>query len=223
MSSARVLGRPSAFLFDCDGVLVDTVAATEAAWSAWSEVHAPHFDMSRDMVHGQRAVETISAFVSADALDEALEDLVLRELSVVGETLAIPGAVAFTSSLPRERWAAVTSGGRRLAVPRLEAAGIALPEHLVTADDVERGKPDPEPYRRGAALIGVPVSECVVFEDAPAGIAAARAAGAAWVVGVGAGAFTPWSDGSLPDVVVPDLTAVRFDDGDLVILRELSS
>ena len=68
----------------------------------------------------------------------------------------------------------------------------------------------------------MPIAECVVFEDAPAGIAAARAAGAGWVVGVGAGAFVPWSDGARPDVVVPDLSAVRLVDGELVIEAELA-
>jgi sugar-phosphatase len=221
MTSIRALCRPSALLFDCDGVLVDSLAAAEAAWLAWAETYAPGFDLARDLVHGKRAVDTIVTLVAPDTVDRAVEDLVERELETVGGTTAIPGAVELTASstasLPAGRWVAVTSGPRRLALARLDAAGIALPERLVTAEDVQRGKPDPEPYRRGAEHAGVAVGECVVFEDAPAGIAAARAAGAGWVVGVGAGALTPWSDGSLPDVVVPDLTAVRLADGELLV------
>jgi sugar-phosphatase len=218
----RVLCRPSALLFDCDGVLVDSLEAAEAAWLAWAGDYAPDFDLERDLVHGKRAVDTIAQFVSADGLDEAVEDLVRRELETVGGTAAVPGAVELTRSLPAGRWVAVTSGPRRLAEARLRAAGIALPQRLVTAEDVDRGKPDPQPYERGAEHAGVPVAECVVFEDAPAGIAAARAADAGWVVGVGAGALVPWSDCSLPDVVVPDLDAVRFVDGELSILRTLA-
>jgi sugar-phosphatase len=222
MTSPRVLGRPSAFLFDCDGVLVDSLASAEAAWAGWAETYKPDFDMERDLQHGRRAMETIAEMVEPELVQEAFEDLLDREMTTVGGTIAISGAVALTASLPSGRWVAVTSGPRDLALARLDAAGIALPERLVTAEDVERGKPDPQPYELGAGHAGVPVSECVVFEDAPAGIAAGRAAGAGWVVGIGAGALVPWSDGSLPDVVVPDLDAVRFTDGELLILRELS-
>lgn len=220
--SSHVLGRPSAFLFDCDGVLVDSLASAEAAWKSWAATYKPDFDMERDMQHGRRAMDTISELVEADLVEQAFEELLRSEMETVDGTDAIPGAVALTESLPAGRWVAVTSGPRELALARLHSAGITLPEKLVTAEDVDRGKPDPQPYERGAEHAGVPISECAVFEDAPAGIAAARAAGAGWVVGIGAGALEPWSDGSLPDVVVPDLDAVRFVDGDLVILRTLS-
>ncbi|RWZ52460.1 HAD family hydrolase [Labedella phragmitis] len=220
MPSPRVLGRPSAFLFDCDGVLVDSLASAEAAWAAWATTYKPDFDV-RDLQHGRRAMDTIAELIEADLVEQAFEDLLARELETVDGTVAIPGAAALTASLPTGRWVAVTSGPRKLALARLNSAGITLPERLVTAEDVDRGKPDPQPYERGAEQAGVPIGECVVFEDAPAGIAAARAAGAGWVVGVGAGAYTPWSEGLLPDVVVPDLSAVRFVDGELLIDEEL--
>lgn len=218
---SRVLGRPSAFLFDCDGVLVDSVAATEAAWSTWARTYKPDFDLERDLQHGRRAREALEELVAAELVEQAFEDLLAHEMESVDDTSAIAGAVALTASLPAGRWVAVTSGPRELALARLAASGIVLPERLVTAEDVERGKPDPEPYLRGAEHAGVPIAECTVFEDAPAGIAAGRAAGAGWIVGVGAGAHVPWSDGSLPDVVVPDLSAVRFVDGELLIDEEL--
>jgi sugar-phosphatase len=220
---SRVLGRPSAFLFDCDGVLVDSLASAEAAWSAWAETYKPDFDLERDLQHGRRARDSIAEMVEPELVERAFRDLLDREMDTVGGTAAIPGAVALTESLPAGRWVAVTSGPRELALARLGSAGVALPERLVTAEDVERGKPDPEPYVRGAEHAGVPIGECVVFEDAPAGVAAARAAGAGWVVGVGAGALTPWSDGSIADVVVPDLSAVRFVAGELVIDEQLGA
>ncbi|RUQ98257.1 HAD-IA family hydrolase [Labedella endophytica] len=220
--SHRVLCRPSALLFDCDGVLVDSLASAEAAWKTWATTYKPDFDMERDMQHGRRAMDTIAELVAPDVVERAFEDLLRSEMETVDGTGAIPGAVALTDSLPVGRWVAVTSGPRELALARLNSAGITLPERLVTAEDVDRGKPDPQPYLRGAEHAGVPVAECVVFEDAPAGIAAGRAAGVGWVVGIGAGALEPWSDGSRPDVVVPDLDAVRFVDGDLVILSTLS-
>lgn len=209
------LCRPSALLFDCDGVLVDSLEAAEIAWRAWAQAYAPTFDLERDLVHGRRAVDTIAPFVDAGVLEEAVDDLVDRELETVGATKPIRGAVELTASIPAGRWVPVTSAPKRLALARLDAAGFDVPEVRVTAEDVDRGKPDPQPFLRGAERAGVPIAECVVFEDAPAGIAAARAAGAGWVVGVGAGALTAWSDGSLPDVVVPDLTAVTFVDGEL--------
>ncbi|RWZ67722.1 HAD family hydrolase [Labedella populi] len=221
MSSPRVLGRPSAFLFDCDGVLVDSLASAEAAWVAWATTYKPDFDMERDLQHGRRAVDTIAELVETALVEQAFDDLLAREMDTVDGTVAITGAAALTESLPSGRWVAVTSGPRELALARLNSAGISLPERLVTAEDVDRGKPDPQPYERGAEQASVPVGECVVFEDAPAGIAAARAAGAGWIIGVGAGAYTPWSDGSVPDVVVPDLSAVRFVDGELLVDEEL--
>jgi sugar-phosphatase len=221
MSSPRVLGRPSAFLFDCDGVLVDSLASAEAAWAGWATTYKPDFDMEKDLQHGRRAMDTIAELIEAELVEQAFEDLLAREMDTVDGTVAINGAVALTESLPTGRWVAVTSGPRELALARLRSAGITLPERLVTAEDVDRGKPDPQPYERGAEQAGVPIGECVVFEDAPAGIAAARAAGAGWVVGVGAGAYTPWADGILADVVVPDLSAVRFVDGELIVDEEL--
>ncbi|TPW71578.1 HAD-IA family hydrolase [Schumannella sp. 10F1B-5-1] len=199
-------------LFDCDGVLVDSIESAGRAWGVWSERWAPEFDFHRDIVHGVRAVETVRTLVAADDVERANAELERLEIEHVEGTAAIPGAVELTDALPQGAWTVVTSGARELAARRLASAGIARPDGIVAAEDVSNGKPDPEPYRRGAELIGIDPAACVVFEDAPAGIAAARAAGVGTIVGVGAGAAA----GS-PDVLVADLRDVSWDGAALVV------
>lgn len=203
-------------LFDCDGVLVDSLEPAAVAWDRWSAEWAPHFDFRRDIAHGTRAADTIARLVSADRFEAAVAELDRHELETVEGTVAIEGAVALTASLPEGCWTVVTSGVRPLARARLQAAGIAEPAVLVTADDVTRGKPDPEPYLRGAALLGLDPADCIVLEDAPAGIAAARAAGVGAVIGIGAHA----AEGA-PDALVADLRDLAWRDGRLVVLRSL--
>lgn len=195
-------------LFDCDGVLVDSLASAGRAWDVWAATWAPHFDFHRDIVHGQRAGDTVAGLVAADRAAVAEAELARLEVEHVEGTLEIPGAAALTASLPDGIWTVVTSGLRELARNRLAAAGIVHPERFVAAEDVTRGKPDPEPYRRGAELLGLSSADCVVFEDAPAGIAAARAAGVGFIVGVGDDARP-----GEPDAVVPDLRAVTWVSG----------
>lgn len=203
-------------LFDCDGVLVDSLEPAAVAWDRWSAEWAPHFDFRRDIAHGTRAADTIARLVSADRFEAAVAELDRHELETVEGTVAIEGAVALTASLPEGSWTVVTSGVRPLARARLQAAGIAEPAVLVTADDVTRGKPDPEPYLRGAALLGLDPADCIVLEDAPAGISAARAAGVGAVIGIGAHA----AEGA-PDALVADLRDLAWRDGRLVVLRSL--
>ena len=203
---------PRGILFDCDGVLVDSLESAANAWDVWSATWAPQFDFRRDIVHGQRAGDTVAQLVAVDRAAAAERELASLELEHVAGTLAIAGAVELTASLPADRWTVVTSGLRDLARARLAAAGIAHPTGFVGAEDVTRGKPDPEPYRRGAELLGLDPADCVVFEDAPAGIAAARAAGIGHVVGVGSD-----SRPGEPDVVVDDLRSVAWRDGLLEI------
>ena len=200
------------FLFDNDGVLVDSLGPAAQAWNEWAAVYAPHFDFHRDIVHGQRASETIAGLVSAEIFAEADADLARRELEVMAGTVEIPGAVGFVTSIPAGSWAVVTSGIRELAFGRLAAAGFPVPDRIVTAEDVSSGKPDPEPYRRGAELLGLDPSVCVVFEDAPAGVAAALAAGIGTIVGVGADVR-----GSGETVVIEDLRSASYADGELTV------
>src|SRR5581483_3314650 len=114
---------------------------------------------------------------TADFVKE--NEVVLRgEIEDTEGVVPLPGARELLGSLPESRWALVTSCARPLAEVRLSAAGLPVPPRMITSDDVRNGKPDPEPYKKGAALLGVPASKCVVFEDAPAGIRAGKAAGA---------------------------------------------
>ena len=191
-----------AVLFDNDGVLVDSHAQTERAWRTL----ATEFDLDIDTLLvelvGVRAVDTLGRHLSGDRLTEAVARLEDLEVELAPLTEPEPGALDLLDGLPPDRWTVVTSATRRLATARWRGAGIPIPPITVTAEDVDRGKPDPEPYLTGAARLGVDPTRCLVFEDAPSGGAAARAAGAA-VVAIG---HQPWP--IEPDARVADLGAI---------------
>jgi sugar-phosphatase len=169
--------RVSAILFDLDGVLVDSLRVVERAWRRWArEQGLPAADVLA-VVHGRTAREVIGLFTPhLDAAEQALR-VGGYETQHRGELAALPGARECVGIACRGRWAVVTSGTRALATTRLAAVGLPVPAILVTADDVTCGKPDPEPYRRAATALGVPEAECVVVEDAPMGVLAAKRAG----------------------------------------------
>ncbi|GLS36148.1 glycerol-3-phosphatase [Mesorhizobium tianshanense] len=173
----------AAFLFDMDGTVVNSIAAAERVWADWA--HRQGLDVAAFLptIHGVRAIETIAglALPGVDPMREA-DALLQAEAADVDGILPIAGAAAFLASLPPERWAIVTSAPRELALLRIAAAGIPLPAILVAAEDVSRGKPAPDCFRLAAERLGVDARDCLVFEDAPAGISAAEAAGAAVVV-----------------------------------------
>lgn len=175
--------RYRAFLFDMDGTLLNSIAAAERVWSIWAERHGLDVAAFLSTIHGARAIDTITrqALPGVDAEVEA-QWITEAEINDVEGVVAIPGAVEFLNSLPGDQWALVTSAPRELAMRRLQAAGIAPPAVLVTAEDVASGKPDPACYVLGAQRLGVPVQDCLVFEDATVGIRAAEAAGADVVV-----------------------------------------
>jgi sugar-phosphatase len=167
-------------LFDMDGVLVSSIGAVNRCWRQWAnEFDVPNAD-AFEVPHGVRAIDIVRMLkpdwdeqqVSAGL--RHIEDL---EMLDTGDLRVLPGVKALLESLPLERWAIVTSATWRLLVGRLEAAGLPLPERLISGDMVERGKPDPEPYRRGAERLGLTPAECVVVEDAPSGVGAGLAAG----------------------------------------------
>ncbi|MET8075953.1 HAD family hydrolase [Streptomyces sp. NPDC005303] len=168
-----------ALLFDNDGTLLSSLESVHRCWTRWAEefgITAEAF--ARVELHGRTAAEIAAELLPADVVPAAvarIEDLEVADVPDGGVHL-LPGTAAFLDSLPAERWAVVTSATRRLAEARLEAVGI-LPKTLIAADDVTRGKPDPEPYLLAARELGVDPSRCVVFEDAPAGLRAGRAAG----------------------------------------------
>jgi mannitol-1-/sugar-/sorbitol-6-phosphatase len=168
-----------ALLFDNDGTLVSSLESVHRCWTRWAEefgITAEEF--ARVELHGRPAVEIAADLLPADIVPQALSRIEQLEVEDVpnGGVHLLPGTRAFLDALPADRWAVVTSATRRLAEARLEAVGI-LPKTLVAADDVTRGKPDPEPYLLAARELGVDPARCVVFEDAPAGLRAGRAAG----------------------------------------------
>jgi sugar-phosphatase len=166
-----------AILFDMDGVLIHSAPAVERVWRAWAAAHG--LDPARvvEQAHGRRSIETIRAV--APAMDAERENIVVEQMEIDDKdgVTPLPGAAALLDKLPADRFAIVTSATRPLAVARLGYAGLPVPRHMITADDVVNGKPSPEPYLKGAALLGFAAKDCLVFEDAPAGVAAARAAG----------------------------------------------
>ncbi len=165
-------------LFDLDGVLVDSTPAVARVWAGWARAHGFDPDKVVKKAHGRPSITTIRELLPQ--ADHAAEDREVerREIADIDGVIPLPGAVELLRALPLERWAIVTSCTRPLASVRIGAAGLPKPRHLITSSDVQRGKPDPEPYVKGAQILGVPASECIVIEDAPAGIRAGKAAGA---------------------------------------------
>nr|WP_273010242.1 HAD family hydrolase [Pseudomonas proteolytica] len=166
-------------MFDMDGTLLNSMAAAERVWAAWARRHGLDVEAFLGTIHGVRAIDTINrqALPGVDAQAEA-RGITEAEIEDVEGVLAIPGAVAFLQSLPAHRWAVVTSAPKALALRRMHAAGLVPPAVMITAEDVDSGKPDPACYLLGAQRLGVPIGDCLVFEDAPVGIRAGEAAGA---------------------------------------------
>lgn len=166
-----------ALLFDMDGVLIDSAPAVERVWRKWALEHRIDPDAVVEQAHGRRSIETIRAV--APHMDAERENLKVEQMEIDDKegVTALPGALEVLRSLSPEQFAIVTSATRPLAIARLGYAGLPSPEHIVTADDVVHGKPSPEPYLKGAAVLGVSPGDCLVFEDTPAGIASGHAAG----------------------------------------------
>lgn len=206
----------AALLFDMDGTLVDSTASVLRSW----QTVAAEFAIPEDLFavvprHGRPSAEILADLLPRDLIAPAAVRLDELERTYIAGVTLLPGAAQLLAAAPAGRWAVVTSAGRLLARVRLTAAGIALDgpgaaaPRVVSSDDVSRGKPDPEPFLLGAKLLGVPPEDCLVFEDAPAGLAAARAAGANTI----AVTTTHTADELDADLVVPDLTGLRIEQG----------
>jgi sugar-phosphatase len=194
-------------LLDCDGVLVDSHSAAAVAWNLWAKRWAPGFDFHRDVQHGRRITDLVAELISTPGdVAEASAELIQQELDHATDVVAIPGARLLLDSSPTGRWAVVTSGGRAIATARMASACLPRADVLVTGEDVENGKPFPDPYLVAAQRLQLSPARCAVFEDAPAGIAAARAAGVSTIIGVGAIAAS-----ERVTLAVADLRGVRFD------------
>ncbi|MBC3210143.1 HAD-IA family hydrolase [Pseudomonas sp. SWRI111] len=172
-----------AFLFDMDGTVLNSIAAAERIWSAWAVRHGVDVEAFLPTIHGARAIDTITRLNLAGVnAQEQAAFITAAEIDDVEGIVEIPGAAAFLNRLPRDRWAMVTSAPRDLALRRMAAAGIAEPAVMITAEDVQAGKPDPAGYLLGAKRLGVEPADCLIFEDAAVGIQAAEAAGAALMI-----------------------------------------
>ncbi|MEZ6971896.1 MULTISPECIES: HAD-IA family hydrolase [Aeromonas] len=169
--------RARALLLDMDGTLVHSTGEVETVWRLWCRRHRLDPEPVLTMCHGVRSREVIRTL--APQLDLAQEVALLDDLEIhhTGQAEALAGARPLLASLPVERWAVVTSASQRVARHRLRSAGLPLPVLLVGAEDVEHGKPDPEPYLLAAEHLGLAAADCLVFEDAPAGISSALRAG----------------------------------------------
>jgi mannitol-1-/sugar-/sorbitol-6-phosphatase len=175
--SALVTVEAAGILFDMDGVLVSSIGSVNRCWKRWAEHYGlPNADAVQ-IEHGTRAVDMIAKLMPGLDVAEGLRLIEDMEIEDVSDLKVLPGARALLESLPPERWAIVTSATYRLLLGRLKAAELPVPERIISGDMVERGKPDPEPYRRGAELIQSPPAECIVVEDAPSGVDAGVAAG----------------------------------------------
>lgn len=173
----------SAFLFDMDGTLLSSLPAVERAWRTWANRHGIDADLLLTTLHGVRAEDTIRRFFSDEAAVQQEAKWILDfECEDTDGVTAIPGIHALLDQLAPTEWAIVTSAPKALALTRLKAAGIPVPPHLYTAEDVSKGKPHPEGFMKAAEQLGVAIEDCLVFEDSPAGVAAARAAGASVVI-----------------------------------------
>ncbi len=166
-----------AVLFDMDGVLVDSTPAVARVWTQWALAHG--FDPAEVVykAHGRPSIATIRELLpNADHLAEDRE-VERLEIADVEDVVALPGAYQLLQTIAQDRWTIVTSATRPLAEVRLRAAGLPVPHHLVTASELQRGKPFPDPYLKGAEVLSITPSECIVIEDAVSGVRSGKAAG----------------------------------------------
>lgn len=175
------------FLFDMDGTLVDSTPVVEHVWGEFSAEHGLDAAEVLEYAHGRPAPATVARFLpeaSAQERQRIAERLLAEEVTRTDGIVEIPGAVVLLDAIAEAGApvALVTSAPLPLAVARMQAAGVRLPDVVVTPADVEHGKPAPDPYLLGARLLGVPIEDCVVFEDVEAGLQAGIASGARTIV-----------------------------------------
>ncbi len=165
-------------LFDLDGVLADSTPAVARVWTIFANKHGFDPEETVRRAHGRPSIATIRELLPN--ANHNAENAVLERMEIedIEDVVALPGAAELLHALPADQWTVVTSCTRALALVRLRAAGLPIPAQMVTANDIVNGKPSPEPYLKGAELLGLAAADCVVVEDAPAGIRSGKAAGA---------------------------------------------
>jgi mannitol-1-/sugar-/sorbitol-6-phosphatase len=170
--------RCKALLFDLDGVLVDSTPAVARVWHGWAVEHGFDPEKVVRLAHGRPSRITIRDLLPNADVELEDREVERREIEDLDGVVLLPGAGELLKSLPADRWTIATSCTRKLAEVRLRAAGLPVPKTMVTSSEVKIGKPDPEPYLKAAAKLGFAASECIVVEDAAAGVRAGKAAGA---------------------------------------------
>ncbi len=199
------------FLFDMDGVLVSSIGSVRRSWRKWAKMYGlPNWE-TYEIPHGQRAREIIQGLIPEKDVEEGLRVIEEIEIADTEDLIILPGVRALLESLPKERWAIVTSATGRLVIARLEVAGLPIPTRLISADSVERGKPAPDPYLAGAKVLGIPAEDCLVVEDAPSGLKSGKAAGAKLLGVLGTHALEDLGDAMW---VVESMESVRVDVGE---------
>ena len=165
-------------LFDLDGVLADSTPAVARVWTIFANKHGFDPEETVRRAHGRPSIATIQELLPN--ANHAAENAVLERMEIedIEDVVALPGAAELLHALPADKWTVVTSCTRALALVRLRAAGLPIPAQMVTSNDIVNGKPSPEPYLKGAELLGLTAADCVVVEDAPAGVRSGKAAGA---------------------------------------------
>lgn len=196
-----------AIIFDVDGVLIDSDPVAERHWRAWADRHGVDYDAIARIHHGRPTVETIRQVAPhVDAAQEAH----IKETAEADDTDGLrlyPGVKELLTRLPRDRWGVATSGTRRTVSLRFPHLGLPEPLVMVTADDVQRGKPAPDPYLLAAERMGVAPADCLVIEDAPAGVEAAKAAGATVIAVL---TTNRAEDLGLADAIAPALATIQI-------------
>jgi len=206
--AAPVTIRCKGVLFDMDGILISSLGSVERSWEAWARSRGVDVRLAIHTAHGCRAIETIRKL--RPDLDDNAELIYIEDLEVADQEglEVLPGVPDLIQQLPQSRWTVVTSATERLARIRLAAGGVPVPERIITADIVSQGKPHPEPYLRGAEILGLSAADCVVFEDSASGTRSGKAAGCTVI-----GTLFSHSVEELAaaDYLVQDLTGMRVE------------
>jgi len=200
--------RCQAILFDLDGVLVNSAECVERTWRKWAARHDLDPEKVLAFAHGRRTIETVQLVAPELSADAGLAELEASEAMTAEGVYPVDGARQLLESLPADRWAIVTSGVRAVAEFRLRLTSLPIPPVMICADEISRGKPDPEGYLKAAAGLAQPSAECVVIEDAPPGIEAAHNAGMR-AVGI-AGTYSV-AELAAADAVAMTLADIRID------------
>jgi sugar-phosphatase len=170
--------RCSALLFDMDGVLIDSTPAVARVWHKWAMERGFNPEEVVSRAHGRPSLATVREYLPNADHEAENREVERREIEDLEGVVPLPGSVDLLATLPEDRWTIVTSCTRRLAEVRLRAAGLPIPRSMITSNDVTNGKPHPEPYAKAATILDFPPADCIVVEDAPAGVRAGKAAGA---------------------------------------------